>query len=489
MGTLLNFIHSENWAWWRLRFLMALVGLGAGVALFRLPLASAFLLFGGIAVVLGSLLWTPLIGVGVTLFLAPLWAWLRADWPQIDPLLGQYFFLLTVAVWVIRGLIKRDFRIPAPPLLFPFLVFMGAILLSLWTSADSATGFMEFAKWAQISVMFFLVYDNFKGNNAEQQIVSFVLVLIGIVVFQSVFGLWQFGLRGDGPDHFAIDARFYRAYGTFEQPNPFGGFMGMMGALLTGLFATLLLEFFQLHRKFSLWFLGLAVPLLLTVGALLASWSRGAWMGFGAALLIMVALLPRRSGWGLLVLSLLMLGTLGLYSADLLPASVLSRMTGFLDYTRFEDVRGVAINDVNYAVLERMAHWQTALDMWRENFWLGVGFGCYEPAYPDYRLINWPMALGHAHNYYLNLLAETGLLGLFAYLFFLGALLIRLWQAVRRLDGWQRGLAIGLIGSFTHFGVHNLVDNILVNNTHLYFGVLLALAAWLVGKSADNNKT
>ena len=31
----------------------------------------------------------------------------------------------------------------------------------------------------------------------------------------------------------------------------------------------------------------------------------------------------------------------------------------------FEDVRGVGINDANYAVLERLAHWQAALEMWR----------------------------------------------------------------------------------------------------------------------------
>jgi O-antigen ligase len=118
--------------------------------------------------------------------------------------------------------------------------------------------------------------------------------------------------------------------------------------------------------------------------------------------------------------------------------------------------------------------------MWRANFWLGVGLGGYEPAYAAYRLVNWPFALGHAHNFYLTLLAEVGLVGFAAYLVFLGALLGRLGWASRRLTGGARGLALGLLGAWTHFAVHDLVDNLLVNNVHLHAGVLLALSAWAV---------
>ena len=48
--------------------------------------------------------------------------------------------------------------------------------------------------------------------------------------------------------------------------------------------------------------------------------------------------------------------------------------------------------------------------------WLGVGFGNYAAAYPDFRLLLWENALGHAHNYYLNVAAEIGAIGLLAYL-------------------------------------------------------------------------
>jgi O-antigen ligase len=166
-----------------------------------------------------------------------------------------------------------------------------------------------------------------------------------------------------------------------------------------------------------------------------------------------------------------------------MPASVEARLTGFAEYVRFEDVRGVGINDANYAVIERQAHWQAALEMWRYNFWTGVGLGCYEPAYRDFGLINWRIPLGHAHNYYLNIAAETGLIGLVAYLILWGTVFWQTWRATRRADGLLRGLAIGLLGAWTHLSVHHLFDNLYVNNVHLYIGVLFGLLGYIVWRA------
>jgi O-antigen ligase len=203
-------------------------------------------------------------------------------------------------------------------------------------------------------------------------------------------------------------------------------------------------------------------------------------MGFGSAMLVMAALYPRRGIWGVIGGAAFLAAGWTAYQSGWLPSSVSERMTGFLAYTQFSDVRGVAVTDASYAVLERMAHWQAALGMWRDRFWLGVGLGCYEPAYPAYRLVNWPLALGHAHNAYLNLLAETGLLGLFAYLLWLGLWGWRLVATSRRHTGWRRGLALGLIGAWCQFATHSLVDNLLVNDVHLHIGLMLTLSAWLL---------
>jgi len=348
-------------------------------------------------------------------------------------------------------------------------------------------GLPELLKWLQILALFWLVVDHVDARRLRWLVGG--LLVIG--AFQAAVGLWQFGLRGAGPDHFAIlGERFYRAYGTFEQPNPYGGYLGLVFPLGLGLVADQFVKRFA-RRSAALNYRTLGLLLLATGlmgAALLASWSRGAWLGAAAAALVIVAALPRRTWLGVALIVLVLVGTLGLDVVGVLPASVSERLTDFAQYTRLEDVRGVGINDANFAVIERLAHWQAAIEMWRANFWNGVGFGDYEPAYAAYRLMNWPIALGHAHNYYLNVAAETGVIGLMAYLLLWGAVFWRTWRVTRRAEGWWRGLSIGLLGAWTHLSVHHLFDNLYVNNVHLHVGVMLGLAALLATRDEPDQR-
>lgn len=159
----------------------------------------------------------------------------------------------------------------------------------------------------------------------------------------------------------------------------------------------------------------------------------------------------------------------------LIPATLTDRLLSFGEDLQFGDVRGADINDANYAVLERLAHWQSAVDMADDHPWLGVGFGNYEPAYAEYALINWPYPLGHAHNYYLNIMAETGILGTLAYLLLWGVVFGQSLFALNRLGGGQRGIALGLLAGWSALTVHHLLDNLYVNNMFLHYGVLFGI--------------
>lgn len=110
---------------------------------------------------------------------------------------------------------------------------------------------------------------------------------------------------------------------------------------------------------------------------------------------------------------------------------------------------------------------------------VGVGFGGYEAAYPAYALMNWSMALGHAHNYYLNVLAETGIVGLAAYVGMWLAYLMLTLRALRLADP-ERGIALGLLGVWVHLAVHSLFDKLFVNNLFLHIGAMLGLITVLL---------
>lgn len=479
----------------RLLWLLAIL-LGVFIARLPLPVAAA-LVFGAAAFLL--VLIEPLLGLGLALLTGPFGALESLILPGLPLDSGQLLLLLTFAAWMGQGMLNRRILLPRTALSVPLLSFLFVAALTLTSAPSLAFGMKELLKWIEVLLVMLLVVDRAGGRQPSAGAagrvngVGFVLAILLLAgLSQAAVGIWQFGLRGDGPEHFLILGHFYRAYGTFEQPNPFGGFMNLSALLALGtLLGSVTATWFRWRARKQeaarpgRWTAGWSV-LILTAGTaaatglgLLFSWSRGAWLGFAAGITALVFVWPRKRRYGLLALLLgagvaLMLLAAGV-RWHLLSDEVLDRITGFSEDLRFGDVRGVDINDANYAVLERLAHWQAALDMARDHLWLGVGFGNYEPAYADYALINWPDPLGHAHNYYLNILAETGMLGLVAYLIFWTAVLRQLMKQLQGLGWPRRGIAMGLLAAWIALSIHHLVDKLYVNNIYIHIGAMLGL--------------
>jgi putative inorganic carbon (hco3(-)) transporter len=493
--------------------------LALGAALSWLPLSASLVLILGTAVLLLILI-EPLAGLMLALLAGPFGALERIALGNVVLDSGQIFLLLALASWLARGLRQRRIAIPSVPLNGPLLLFIVVAAITVVGSPSPTLGLKELLKWLEIAAIVWLVVDRAAewrmaargpGSrsgmgagtelpNSEMRIVAlllFGLLLAGLI--QASIGVWQFAWRGQGPEHFLILGRFYRAYGTFEQPNPFGGYMGLNAVLALGVMLGLLFQWRRHWRLIplawptfsgrpllsSLALLFVAVCAGLTTLALFFSWSRGAWLALAAAVATLALFWSRRLwlGAGLVAVagSLLWLSL----SLNWMPPSVTDRLVTLGRDFHLGDVRGVAINDANYAVVERLAFWQAAAEMARDNFWWGVGFGNYEAAYPAYALINWPLALGHAHNYYLNLLAETGLLGTVAYLILWAAIV---WQTIRALRAHEwpwRGVALGLLAAWVYLSVHHLVDKLYVNNIYIHLGVMLALLQLLVLQSRE----
>jgi O-antigen ligase len=162
-----------------------------------------------------------------------------------------------------------------------------------------------------------------------------------------------------------------------------------------------------------------------------------------------------------------------------LPAAILDRLAQTVEYFGVFDVRSVQLTSENWAVVERMAHWQAGWYMFLDHPWLGVGAGNYAQAYPSYYVSTWIEPLGHAHNYYLNMLAELGIVGG-------GLLVLVLCLAYRAIAGplvrfesvggtfWRAVLA-GVFGGLVVFCVHNLFDSLFVHSVNIQIGVLLGL--------------
>ena len=457
--------------------LAVLVGLLAAT---QPPAVTAGLLAVAAFALLGTI--TPLSALVAMLVFAPLRNLIATEAPGSLPFdVGQIGLLAVVGFWGMHSIIrKRTLPLPRFSIVqLPVLAFVVATGLTAFSALSLGAWLNEWLKWVSMLLLIAICLDL-----GAWEWLAFGLVLAGAA--NAAIGIYEF-FGGSGALHLLINDRFFRAFGTFGQPNPFGGFMGLIAPI--ALMATLGYGYrtwmtFRANGRVpamamlaTVFYAGCS---LLLVGALVMSWSRGAWLGFAAAMVTVLLALPRKWWYGATAVAAVVGITLLLWINGLLPVSIVSRIESATnELIAFNDARGVDISPENFANVERLAHWQAAFNMAQANPWLGVGFGNYENAYSHYNLINWRMALGHAHNYYLNVFAEAGIIGLIIYVALWLSVMVITWRTRRHPDPLARLVAIGLFGSWTYLAIHSLTDNLYVNNLFLHLGVMLGLLALL----------
>jgi O-antigen ligase len=367
--------------------------------------------------------------------------------------------------------------------------FLWALLLALAFSPYSRVeSVKELLRWVEVFLIWLMVLALARR---PWQITGLVVCMLLAPAAEAMVGLAQF-VTGSGPISFRIlpALPFVRAYGTIGQPNSFAGYMNMAWPLALALAAGATIMLWQrrdqrlVRRRFSIFnegsishgFLVLGSWLLtvLLLSALATSLSRGAWVGAGCGLVGMaLALGPRARRWALAALGIGAL-VLVLVGVGLLPNVLADRITSITRYLAIFDAGAVAITPQNFAVVERMAQMQAGWNMFLEHPLTGVGPGNYTSAYPAFAVGTWYASRGHAHNYYIHILAEAGVIGALAYLALLSGIIhqaIAILRAENRTI-W-RSAAIGCCGIIAAVVGHDMFENLHV----LSMGIQLA-AVW-----------
>lgn len=239
----------------------------------------------------------------------------------------------------------------------------------------------------------------------SQLLVFLVLICVGLV---SVYAIYQ---HFEGVDLFrkgrilpwAVKTETfvrYRPTGLFSLTLTFSAIY----AMATCICLAFTLWFWNQRRR-TLAILSAAV-FLLSLNAVILSYSRGIWFALALALLFMAFLYHRRLGL-LLMTTLTLIGALAIFSSE----NIRDRVISITDTE----------NRSNYA---RVYLWQINWVMFKENPLFGVGFENNGPplvrTYGE-RLGHTEDIDSHAHNNYLNTLSGTGLPGLCLYLLMMAA--------------------------------------------------------------------
>ena len=405
--------------------------------------------------------------------------------------------ILLFISWLVDRAVHRELRLHSTPIFFPFLVFFSALALSMTNARSIPLSLKEMAKWLEAFGTFLIVY-NYLTNRKQAALLVGCLLAAGVL--EALVGLYQF-FTLSGPSGFLIGGQYLRAYGTFNQPNPYAGYLGLLTPISLGLLVGALRRGMTLGSRRLALLVGVWGILSL---AILLSLSRAAWLGYAAALFFVLTIAGRR--FILPFIAAFLTAVLLLWNTiDFLPQQLTQRLFVVSDYFAIFDARRVTVTPENWAIVDRMATWQAAWAMFQSSPILGVGAGNFDPYYRKFSLPFWDRPPGHAHNYYLNLLAETGIVGLLGYLLFwvsvfllcFGSLKGAQQRQARREVGKEprrslltlEGVALGVVGMVVALTLHNLFDNLFVQGMAVQFGMTLGLLGLMRQNKMNEDST
>ncbi len=388
------------------------------------------------------------------------------------------------------------------------LALVGTMALSMTTALNISSSLKEISKWLEFLVVALLGAQYLR---TRRQIWTIIVLICLAGISQAFYGYIQ-AFFNIGPQAFIRDASL-RVYGTFDQPNPYAGYINI--PLSIALALTLL------GRGWLTRILAGLTAILLGIAEYLSQ-SRGGEMAIAAALVfIVLAGMPRI----LTLMRVLIIALLGFFEALLagwIPLHIFNPVLHFLGLVQISLTQP---SSQDYSTAERLAHWIAGLHMFLDHPILGVGIGNYADAYPQYFITIFVDPLGHAHNYYINIAAETGFIGLTAYVLFLFAMFVAGVTALRHINKKyeqakmqepeaqsvieaplgsrnklklllrplslaqhyrrqkqvaiaamltnDRALAIGLLAALITVSVHNLVDDLYVHSLTTLIALLL----------------
>ncbi|MFC1721823.1 O-antigen ligase family protein [Patescibacteria group bacterium] len=391
---------------------------------------------------------------------------------------SQVFVVVTIASWLLYYLIIRRQSNPRTAIMWPLLAYLGIAAISI-VNAQNLERAMAVYVFSAFVIIFALVIPQVIRNTAHIKKVVIVLLFSALIV--SLFGLYQFvgdviglppeltGLR----EHYTQSVfGFPRIHSTALEPLYFANY------LLIPIAITFLLwlrqpktqpESGRWQKFFSrrIVLLGIFLFCILSLSLTL---SRGGYLGLLATMVILLILgwrqiFTMRNFYILLLVGIIMV----LIAVAFINFSGRFSLDTFLTQAT-EYQTGASIE-------ERYSTYNQAQQLFATHPIFGVGIGNFGPEVATYyqRMPEGGWLI--VNNEPLEILAETGILGLAA---ILGMVIILLWQTIRALwisqkisNESQRIFLRAILGGFLAAFVGILVQ-------YQTFSTLYILHVWFV---------
>jgi O-antigen ligase len=303
---------------------------------------------------------------------------------------------------------------------------------------------IEWKRWASMIFLYFFT-RKFLANRSQSRLLLYVMS--AVVGFAGLNLLRENFFDALSASHFKYSLRYGGIFGE--------GGVNDLGAFFAE-FVFIPLALLNVEKS-KVKKLGLLVVIVLTTTACLFTYSRGAWLGLAAGLLVF--LFRRSVVWPAILLTLLLIG-----GSSLLPRSIIDR------WEMTKDSSGA----LEESAQMRVDVWSEGIRLVKENPVLGVGFNRFRASVS---LARFEYIQLEPHNAYLKIAAEQGIPAL---LWFAGFLVLALRTTLGASDPFEREIARAYSASWVAFIVVNLFGNRIVREGLIcYFWVFTGVIAWL----------
>ena len=358
--------------------------------------------------------------------------------------------LLSV-IWIFLAYRDPEITIQWNPLNWPILGFIGigALQLVLHGSANPFFTRVELLRFSAYFIIFFLTSQAFRERDDFVKLTWF-LVLLGFSV--GLLGIIQYFTSPDTIYWIRSLPEGGTVFGPYVNRNHFAGFVELVAPV-----GLALLVFRGMRRElFAITGLLTIIP----VGALIFSGSRGGIVCFAFEVAVLALLARTRKG--LRGATMIAVAFVGMASIALIAWLGAGKAIERFSKTRIGDV----------TLSRRASMFRGAEHIFLDHPVKGVGLGTIVTVFPSYDTGYDGRVVDHVHNDYIEVLAETGILGGLCGVAFLWLLFTGARKSFTAEQGhFSRALHAGAIAALCGILLHSCVDF----NLHIPSNALLFL--------------
>jgi O-antigen ligase len=363
-----------------------------------------------------------------------------------------------ILVWAAREVANGGFHIIPNPLFIPMMLFAGVVLVQI-AFHRTAYWYATWTKgllWASYAGLFFLVSQVFRK---QQWLSIFGFFCVGYGFLLAVFAIVQ-QFTSNGKIYWVVTNRHGGwIYGPYVNHAHYAGLMEMLVP-----FPIIFAIVSRAGKPSRVFFLFAAV---ITSSTIFLSQSLGGMIAFAVELGVLALVLFRNGRLAyreMLLLSGLCIALI-VWLIWLRPPGLVERFARLLNPVADAGATG------------RIAIVKDGMRMLRERPVLGWGLGTFPVVYPSFRSFFTNLWVNEAHNDFVQVLIETGIIGFGCAAAFLTLLCV---EGIRNLRHWQSSirasLAFGAFLGCIGLLVHGFVDfNLQIPANAAFFFALAAI--------------